>query len=327
MVVYSTKYFLFMLYFLCCQTKDKIIISVIVPAFNVENYVAKCLSSILNQTLRSLQVICVDDGSKDNTLQILNSFLEKDNRVVVIHQQNCGVSCACNVGLATATGDYVTFVHADDFLTDIHAYEIVFKAATDGDFDIIQWGYLLQNENNKSMFVCSEDKVFTGVDAARSLMPHIMAVNAVWSRMYKGSFLRNSNVTFDKRTRIAEDLLFNFDLVPFVDSILCMHKIFYHYNPMQSGLGGTTTDTEIYNLNTLISSHLGKMLSVNTCKNCVSQSDVEELKLHLSNQRVSLEKVLKKQNKEKKMSHVVFFLFLLCALIVLFCSKKIKFRR
>lgn len=91
-------------------------VSIIIPVYNIENYIANCLESVLNQSYSQLEIICVDDGSNDSSAQIIRSFAKKDSRVIYVRQDNAGVSAARNKGLDTATGDYVFFLDGDDYL-------------------------------------------------------------------------------------------------------------------------------------------------------------------------------------------------------------------
>ena len=95
-------------------------ISVIIPVYNCEKYIKKCIESILNQTYKDLEVIVIDDGSKDSSLNICNKLMKEDYRLTVIHQENQGVSSARNKGLENAQGEYIVFVDGDDWVEDIY---------------------------------------------------------------------------------------------------------------------------------------------------------------------------------------------------------------
>lgn len=95
---------------------EKIKISVIVPVFNAEKYLKMCLNSLVSQTLKNIEIICIDDGSTDNSLAILDKFKSKDNRIKIIKQKNYGVSMARNNGISEAQGEYIGFVDADDWV-------------------------------------------------------------------------------------------------------------------------------------------------------------------------------------------------------------------
>ena len=110
-------------------------VSVIVAAYNIEKYIARCLDSILNQTYKNLEIIVVNDGSSDNTGEIIDKYSEKDIRIKVIHKENSGVSSARNKGLDMSTGDYIGFVDGDDTLeTDM--YELLVSNAIKNNADI-----------------------------------------------------------------------------------------------------------------------------------------------------------------------------------------------
>ena len=95
---------------------QKPLVSVIVPVYNVEKYLEECLDSIINQTLEDIEIICVNDGSTDNSLKILKKYAKKDNRIKIINQKNCGLGCARNSGLNQSQGDYIFFLDSDDYL-------------------------------------------------------------------------------------------------------------------------------------------------------------------------------------------------------------------
>ena len=93
------------------------LISVIVPVYNVEEYLDRCIESIVNQTYKNLEILLIDDGSTDNSYNICDKWAKKDNRIKVVHKENGGVSSARNVGLDVATGDYIGFVDSDDYIS------------------------------------------------------------------------------------------------------------------------------------------------------------------------------------------------------------------
>ena len=97
-------------------------ISVIIPVYNSEKFLKKCLDSIINQTLNDIEIICIDDGSTDKSLRILNNFADKDNRITIINQKNSGPSAARNKGIENAKGEYIGFVDSDDWI-DLDFYE------------------------------------------------------------------------------------------------------------------------------------------------------------------------------------------------------------
>ena len=132
---------------------EKIKISVIVPIYNVEQYLSQCLDSIINQTYTNLEIILINDGSTDNSEKICNQYKLLDPRIIVIHKTNGGLSDARNTGIKIATGDYISFVDADDFI-DKNMYTILFQKINTTNADIIWYNhYNYQSSNESSIFV------------------------------------------------------------------------------------------------------------------------------------------------------------------------------
>ena len=126
-------------------------VSVIVAAYNIEDYIVKCLESIANQTYKNLEVIVVDDGSSDSTGELADEFAEKDNRFIVIHKENGGVSSARNKGIDVASGDFIGFVDGDDTIEN-DMYEMLVDNAIKYDADISHCGYKVIENNKETLF-------------------------------------------------------------------------------------------------------------------------------------------------------------------------------
>lgn len=164
-------------------------ISIIVPIYNVEKYLEKCLESILGQTFKDFELILVDDGSPDNCGSICDRYLKLDSRVKVIHKENGGLSSARNAGLDIAIGEYVGFVDSDDWI-DTNMYEILYSMAKETDADIIQCKFKeLYNENNINIKInTSKFKLIDKFEALNNLIDygemHVQMVVA-WNKLYK----------------------------------------------------------------------------------------------------------------------------------------------
>ena len=115
---------------------NQALISVIIPVYNVENYLRECIESVLNQTFRDFEVILVDDGSTDSSGDICDEYVEKDERVTVIHQKNGGLSVARNTGLSEANGKYVYFLDSDDYISE-NALATLLNIAENDSSDIV----------------------------------------------------------------------------------------------------------------------------------------------------------------------------------------------
>ena len=127
------------------------VVSIIIPAYNIENYIEKTLDSVLDQTYDSLEIIVVNDGSKDNTAAIIDSYAQKDNRIKVIHKENGGVTSARLAGIAAATGDYIGFVDGDDYI-EPNMFELLVNNAINYNADISHCGYQMVFPNRTDYY-------------------------------------------------------------------------------------------------------------------------------------------------------------------------------
>ena len=128
-------------------------VSVIIPVYNVDQYLSQCLDSVVNQTLEDIEIICVDDGSTDNSLKILMEYAEKDSRVIVLRQQNKGAGVARNYGMNIAKGKYFSFLDSDDFFSETLLMDSVQKAEAD-DADIVVYRFEKYNQLHQSYTSC-----------------------------------------------------------------------------------------------------------------------------------------------------------------------------
>lgn len=124
-------------------------VSIVIPVYNAELYISRCLDSIINQTYTDLEIICVNDGSKDNSLQILKKYQEKDERIFVIDKENAGVSEARNDAIKRSSGQYITFVDSDDWL-EKDAIELMYKALIENNADVVRSNYYINKNENES---------------------------------------------------------------------------------------------------------------------------------------------------------------------------------
>ena len=174
-------------------------VSVIVPIYGVEKYLRECLESIINQTLKDIEVILVDDGSPDNCPQICDEYAAHDSRIKVIHKENGGYGSAMNVGLDNATGEYIGIVEPDDYI-EANMYEDLYKIAQKFDSDIVK-SCFYDNLQTPKFSNCTklnwndyipEDESFTIKEYPYFLYYH----PSIWSCIYKKEFLNNHKIRF-----------------------------------------------------------------------------------------------------------------------------------
>lgn len=190
-------------------------ISVIIPVYNREKYISKCLDSVLDSIYSDFEIIIVNDGSSDKSLQICKKYETKDKRIKVINQSNHGVSYARNVGLKYAKGEWVIFIDSDDtisneFFSDLEKEEYE-------KYDVIFWGDDENYDFNCKDVICDlvtgNNKIF---------------LSSPWSKVYKRKLLINNNIKFNNNLKIGEDLLFNLEVVIKSKNLKYIHKKVYY---------------------------------------------------------------------------------------------------
>lgn len=206
------------------------LISVIIPAYNLEGCVAGTLDSVLAQTYRSLQIIVVNDGSKDATGTILDEYARRDRRIQVIHKENGGVTSARLCGLAEAKGDYIGFVDGDDSI-EPNMYERLMDNLKASGADISHCGYQMVFPNGKIDYYYNTGKTVLqeGYQGCADLLEGGFVEPGLWNKLYRRELFEGLTEWMDTSIRINEDLLMNFYL--FRKAKLCVFEdvCLYHY--------------------------------------------------------------------------------------------------
>lgn len=181
------------------------LISVIIPVYNVKQYIERCIDSVLNQTYKNIEIILVDDGSNDGCNEICNMYAEKDKRIKVVHIKNSGVSNARNLGIRLANGDFITFVDADDYI-DTSCIEKMYKLCKDEQCDIGIVGTLENNELTNKTNTSGEsiDMVLSAENALKEMLNEKYYYGNVWGKIYKTDIWKN--IHFNEDTVIGEDM-------------------------------------------------------------------------------------------------------------------------
>ena len=210
-------------------------ISVIVPVYNVEKYLDKCVKSILNNSYKDLEIILVDDGSTDKSGILCDVLAKTDNRIMVIHKKNGGLSSARNAGLAIAVGEYVSFIDSDDYIAT-NMYESMLNKGIAEDADIIQCGvYRVDEANNLSTTFrtgdwCSRDDKILEAFYVLQMIP-VMICNKIFRR----SIIQNKRFI---EGRNNEDNMFMADILPDVKCMVSMSDQMYYYLIRTSSITG-----------------------------------------------------------------------------------------
>lgn len=179
-------------------------ISIIVPVYKAERYLEECIESIINQTYKNIEVILIDDGSPDNSGKICDEFSKKDNRIIVIHSENKGVSIARNTGLKKATGEYITFIDSDDYVSNNYI-EFLYNLLAENDAEISIIGN--DERYNNTVIKINEKfkKALTAEETIGKILEEKYFTSVCWGKLYKKEVIMKNQIQFDSNLKIGED--------------------------------------------------------------------------------------------------------------------------
>lgn len=234
------------------------IISVIIPVYNADKFLHTCLESVINQTYHSLQIICVDDGSTDTSLNILTAYAQRDHRILVIHKDNEGVSLARNAALDAATGDYLLFVDGDDWI-EPDTCAIALEALRKNHADVVMWSYIRETSEGARKKTIFDTDIFFDQQAVKEKLYRRMvgayaeetakpenadALCTVWGKLYRRDIIETNQIRFHDIRQIGtyEDGLFNLNVFSKVNTAVFLNRHLYHYRRDNS-----TSITTAYN--------------------------------------------------------------------------------
>ena len=236
---------------------SNICVSVIIPVYNSENLLSQCLDSVINQTLKNIEIICVDDGSSDNSLNVLKDYEKRDNRIKVISQKNSGAGVARNNGLDNAQGEFIAFLDSDDWL-DEDALEKLLKNITKNNADMTLFNAIEFKPNNqfrKRIYFQKDDNIdynnFTfDYHFNKNLVMNGMLV--IWSKFYRTSFLKENTIRFYNH-EIFNDVQFHIKTMLLAKKISYLPEILYNYrrlgqNSLQTSRAVTNKGFIVFNI-------------------------------------------------------------------------------
>ncbi|MBR5438689.1 MAG: glycosyltransferase family 2 protein [Clostridia bacterium] len=206
------------------------LISVIVPVYNVQKYLPRCIESVLNQTYKNFELILVDDGSPDNCGAICDEYAKKDDRIKVIHKQNGGVSSARNAGIKIAQGEFINFIDSDDWIPN-DSLENMINLQKENNVDLVCCTYERHLPNNKIVSVKFCDK-FLNIEKVDHEEINILLSDLFrgpWTKLYKSSIIKVNNILFEENVKIGEDTIFVYSYLNKSKSIRCSNLIAYKY--------------------------------------------------------------------------------------------------
>lgn len=209
-------------------------ISVIIPVYNVEKYLKQCIESVLNQTYENLEIILIDDGTKDNSGIICDDYSKKDNRIKVVHQKNMGLSGARNTGLKIATGDYISFIDSDDFI-DNKMFEVMILALKENNADIVECGTIFCNEIGEYIKenTINNIRTYKNEEQIKELLTTGDITTTSWGKLYKRELFKNFEFPLGK---YHEDTFTTYKLLHLSQKTTILNKGFYHYRQVDGSI-------------------------------------------------------------------------------------------
>lgn len=205
-------------------------VSLIIPVYNVEEYIAKCLASTANQTLEDIELIFVNDGSKDNSEKYIKEYQEiYPEKIIYLEKENGGLSDARNYGIKYATGEYIAFLDSDDYV-ELDMYEQMYNKAKEGNFDMVECNFYWKYPNKQKEDI--GEKYSTKKEALEK------ARVVAWNKLYKREIIQESGILFPKGLRY-EDVEFFYKILPRLEKIGFVEKPLVYYIQRQNSISNT----------------------------------------------------------------------------------------
>lgn len=207
-------------------------ISILIPVYNTSKYLERCLNSIINQNLKEIEIICINDGSTDNSLEILNSFVQKDSRIKIINKNNGGLTTARNVGIKNATGEYCLNIDSDDWIEQGYLEEI-YKKAKKENLDMVISDIIFDYEYKKEEIIkkdlnIEENKILTGKEYLKIFLSKNF-YGYTWNKLIKKEIYEKFGIEYDEEIFLYEDVEVIAKLALYMKRIGKINKAYYHY--------------------------------------------------------------------------------------------------
>ncbi len=214
-------------------------ISIIIPIYNAEKYLERCLKSITENNDSSLEIILINDGSKDSSEKICKSFMKVDKRIKYISIKNNGCSNARNLGINLSIGKYIWFIDSDDFIEKNSISEILKEIKENP--EIIVFGMkIIKNDKSKAFYPKIEKK-------EKFIYNQTIFFNQPWNKLYKSEIIKKNNIYFKKDCHMGEDMAFNFRYFYYIEKINFVKKTFYNYYLGEGVTSSPKKRIEIFN--------------------------------------------------------------------------------
>lgn len=295
-------------------------VSIIVPVYNVEKYVERCLESLINQTYQNIEIIIVVDGATDNSLEICENYKERDSRIQIVIKQNQGLGLARNTGLEYITGKYVLFVDSDDYV-DINLVKSVTELAEKNECDLVRFHNYRENLVTGKKTVRKtllQEGIYLKDKINKELLYPIIGVlpeqtaenfvgMSVWRNLYSSSIIKNHELNFvSEREYISEDIIFNIKYLYLCNKVYVTNHPFYHYIVNENSLTAKYKDDR-FDKEIIMYKEILRL--VDTLGVCKEEYLVREQRTFMDRSRMCMRSILDAKNltysqKRKKLKSI-----------------------
>ncbi|QLE02798.1 glycosyltransferase family 2 protein [Galbibacter sp. BG1] len=217
------------------ETKMNSFVSIIMPVYNVEDYIEKAIESVINQTYKNFELLIIDDGSPDESIAKAITFQQKDPRIEIFHKKNGGLSDARNYGLEKSKGEFIYFLDSDDWI-EPDLLEKCIKSVANPQNDVVVFGYHLDTVDNDDKLIHNEKMYSNSItitqENAKDVKIDDTLLNLIgyaWNKLYRASLLKDHDLFFEKGTSLIEDILFNTQVYKKAVQIQFIPNALYHY--------------------------------------------------------------------------------------------------
>ncbi|QFK73371.1 glycosyltransferase [Pradoshia sp. D12] len=254
-------------------------VSIIVPVYNAEKYLEKCINSVLNQSFKCFELILINDGSTDNSGNLCDEYSKKDPRVKVIHQTNSGPSIARNTGINNAVGKYIQFVDSDDTISFDMTEKLV--KAINEDIQLVICGYNLINNHKNNSYIQQVTPSIIGVYHKKQLIDRFgefynnYLINPLWNKLFNVELLKEFDIWFIEDLKMGEDLLFNLEYIKVCNNINIINNHYYNYLVINNNSLTSSFQKDLYENQKMLFERVKKFLIENDSFNFENKYMVE----------------------------------------------------
>lgn len=261
--------------------KTTVLLSVILPIYNGQETLSKCINSVLEQEDINLELLCIDDGSTDNSISICQNIAQKDSRIRLITKRNGGVASARNKGLDFSRGTYITFIDQDDWI-EKNAYKTMLQAVLTSKADIVVSNYF-KDKGDVFEAMINQKKIPETVTTTNDLIKYAFFREEyrgfaafVWNKMFSKMFLEKNHITFDESLRRGDDVLFFSDIALANPKTIYINQHLYHYVQQANSVTHTLTKENLGRLSEIL---IGYKQAINKLeKNAISMESLSYMK-------------------------------------------------